>query len=131
MVLAFFGYELAERDLVILVETDITGTLFDNLVRIEQLGFDVLIRPGRSADLRAVTARGVPLITAVHTAPLPTYPLPPWGRHTVVVAGVAGSEVALYDPYSRRETAPALIPLAQFESAWAAGRYRMAAIQPR
>ena len=73
MVLAFFGYEIEESELALLLETDANGTLFENLTLIERLGFQVTLGPRTPADLRAVSRQGSPLITAVHTAQLPTF----------------------------------------------------------
>src|SRR5205823_14224228 len=126
MVLAFFDYHVDEGTLVRLLDTDDSGTIFANLARIEHLGFRVAIGPGSPADLLAVTGRGVPLITAVYTAHLPTYPLPPWAPHCVVVAGATRSRVAIYDPDPHRNAGPDLVPFPRFVAAWRARDYRMA-----
>src|SRR5437879_713248 len=99
MVLSFFGCEMGEGELALLLDTHpVAGTRFDDLARIEQLGFLVAVGRGTMADLRAVDQRSAPLIAAVYTAHLPTHPLPPWASHCVVVAGATRSNVAIYDP---------------------------------
>jgi ABC-type bacteriocin/lantibiotic exporter with double-glycine peptidase domain len=131
MVLAFFGREVAESEIGLLLGTTPQGTSFASLIRVEQLGFQVTLGTGTVADLRAVTDRGIPLITAVHTSQLPAYPLPPWVPHCVVVAGASRSHVAVYDPGSDRTPTPDLVPLPGFEAAWRARRYLMASLTPR
>ncbi len=119
----------SEGDVAQLLGTTPLGTRLESVARNEVLGFRASILVGTLDDLRAVTARGVPMITAVHTSQLPTHPLPPWERHAVVVAGVAGAAVAVHDP--ARSAGPDLIPAERFSAAWGARGYRMAFLERR
>ena len=128
MILAFFGHEFTEHELVRLLDTNWEGTEFGKIASIASLGYEVTIASGSQADLRAVCSRGIPLIAAVHTLLLPTYG-PPGGAHCVVVAGATDTETAIYDP--DRSAAPDVIPAMAFDAAWRRRQYRMAAIAPR
>jgi ABC-type bacteriocin/lantibiotic exporter with double-glycine peptidase domain len=128
MVLAFFGRNVQEEEIARLLETHWAGTAFRQIARVDALGFDVTLGSGGLADLEAVYLRRTPLIVAVHTLLLPTYP-PPGGRHCVVVAGATDTEVAIYDP--DRHSAPDIVPATAFDAAWRIRQYRMAVLTPR
>src|SRR6266542_1697933 len=99
MVLAYFGVSVTEDYLVQLLDTDpVGGTELKQIVRVEPLGFQVDVRRATLGELAALSLRRVPVIVPVYTAHLPTHPLPPWGAHTVVVAGVTASQVVIFDP---------------------------------
>src|SRR6266542_4359829 len=99
MVLAHFGVSVTEDYLVQLLDTDpVGGTELKQIIRVESLGFRVDVRRGTIGELATLSAGRVPAIVPVYTAHLPTHPLPPWGAHTVVVAGVTEAEVMIFDP---------------------------------
>jgi ABC-type bacteriocin/lantibiotic exporter with double-glycine peptidase domain len=128
MVLAYHGRELSEDELARLPGTTRAGTDFLDLQRLESLGFEVRTRAGTFRDLLTIANSGLPLIVAVHTLHLPTYPAP-GGPHCVVAAGATRARVEIYDP--DRPRAPEQVPAPAFEAAWRRRQYRMARLLPR
>jgi ABC-type bacteriocin/lantibiotic exporter with double-glycine peptidase domain len=127
IVLRFLGHDAPESDLAELLDTTTRGTIFDDLVNIQALGFDVSITHGDLSDLRLVRASRVPIITSVNTLHLPRHS---WeSRHAVVVAGATDAEGCFYDPWWQR--APDTVPVAQFERAWSVRNNLMALIRRR
>jgi ABC-type bacteriocin/lantibiotic exporter with double-glycine peptidase domain len=126
MVLSYLGAEFTEPELGRLLGTDGYGTLFDDIIRVSQLGFDVTLGNGARSDLLHIRRTGLPLITPVHSLLLPNYG-PPGSPHSVVVAGATSTEVALFDP--DRSPAPTVMPLSAFLSAWERRKFRFAQIR--
>src|SRR5688572_22367671 len=127
MVLCYFGVEISESEIARLVLTDGFGTLFDDVIRVAKLGFDVTLGNGSRSDLLRIGATKVPLIASVHSFWLPNYG-PPGGPHCVVIAGATSTEVAVFDP--DRSPAPTLMPFAAFVQAWEKRKFRYAQICP-
>lgn len=128
MVLSYYGLTLSEDELISLLRTTLAGTEFEQILNVASLGFTVRVETGTLGDLRRCTAAGEPCVARIKTCHLPHYPLPPWVRHSVVVAGVTASRVYYHDP--AQDDDPASANLSNFDKAWAAGQYKFALITP-
>jgi len=128
MVTHHHGLLLSEAEIAHLLETDETGTRFRDIHRVSALGFDVEVTTGTIFDLKKWLDANCPCITRIKTTHLPRYPLPPWVPHAVVVVGITENNVYIHDP--AQSTAPDVVPIKAFQSAWAGGQYQFAVMKP-
>lgn len=125
MVLDYLQRPIPYKHLLRLLRVDAIGTPFRHLRYLESPRVSLTIANGDMLTLHQNLQNGRPLIIAVDTAELPY-----WHDatdHAVVVVGVDDNHVYLLDPDS--ETAPQVVPLAEFELAWLGKDYLYAVMQ--
>jgi len=128
MVAHYHSIILSEAEIAYLLGTDETGTRFRDVHRVSALGFEVEVTTGTIFDLQKWLNAGFPCIVRIKTTHLPRYPLPPWVPHAVVVVGITENDVYIHDP--AQNTAPDVVPIEVFQSAWAGGQYQFAVMKP-
>jgi len=124
MVLAFHGRVHAEADLRHLLDTDSSGTVPINLMRVTGLGVDVQLGSGSLPDLWTLLGAGLPPIVFLDTLCLPY-----WRKvcaHAAAVVGLDDTEVSLNDPAFA--SAPQKVGHDDFLKAWAANDHLCAVI---
>lgn len=117
MVLAFYGYQVAESQLRALFKTRPSGTSLANvLLRLPELGYTASVYSASLFELERNIEKGIPCIVQVWTEHL-SYWQSAW-MHNVVVVGIEGDSVLVNDPAF--PDAPQAIARSEFERAWAA-----------
>ena len=115
MILAYLHVPVQYEYLLRLLKVRAFGTSLFNLRNLQTLGLFVLIEEGNLADLQTHLEMGLPPIVAVSTARLSSY----WTEdtdHAVIVVGIDNDFVYLHDP--DLATAPQVVDIKEFESAW-------------
>ena len=115
MVLAFWGDEQTEADLVKLLGTKRYGTPIRNAQRLRQEGYEVIVGSLTRASLESYLASGQPIISRIWTAMLDHWDA--ITSHVVVVVGYDESSVFLNDPAF--SSAPQPVVWDAFLAAWA------------
>lgn len=115
MLLDYLQVPMQYEHLLRLLKVRSFGTSLFNLRNLQTLGLFILIEEGDLARLQTHLAIGLPPIVAVSTARLSSY----WTEdtdHAVVVIGIDNEFVYLHDP--DLSSAPTVVTIEEFESAW-------------
>lgn len=111
MVLAYYGRQVSQAELVRLLGTTEAGTPFSRLRPLSQFSVQVSVRTnGTLVQL----GTHLPAIVALHSAWLPSYLTV--GQHAVVVVAVEDQGVTILDP--ARNEKPLLLTENEFLAAW-------------
>jgi len=125
MVLNYLQLPIDYKRLLRMLNVKTYGASLHNLHNLASLGLFVLVEEGDIAKLQAHLEIGLPPIIPVSTAKLLSY----WKEdtdHAVVVVGIDDEWVYLNDP--EFTSAPQVITLQEFESAWLEQDYWYAVI---
>ena len=119
MVLSSFSPELGEKyseeNLLSFLGTAETGSVLENLYRLEELGFRVEVAPSNLTEIHLyLTSIKKPLIAVVYTEYLPY--LAASSLHAVVIVGIDEQNVFLNAPLL--DGAPIVISVEEFQRAW-------------
>jgi ABC-type bacteriocin/lantibiotic exporter with double-glycine peptidase domain len=115
MILDYLHVPIQYEHLLRLLKVRSFGTSLFNLRNLQTLGLFVLIEEGNIAVLQAHLEMGLPPIVAVSTVRLASY----WTEdtdHAVIVVGIDANFVYLHDP--EFTSAPQVVDIKEFESAW-------------
>ena len=111
MVLAYYGRQVSQSELMRLLGTTEAGTPFSRLHLLSRFGVQVNVQAnGEIAQL----CEHLPAIVALHSAWLPGQPAA--GQHAVVVVSVEDQGVTILDP-AQNET-PIVLTENEFLTAW-------------
>ena len=119
MVFSAFEVALGERyselDLIHLLGTSQRGSLWENLTRISQLGFQVEVVSSNLSELFAyLQAKKKPVIVVVYAQYIPY--LNSDSLHAVVVVGLDSQNIYFNDPL--RKECPMILSNDEFQRAW-------------
>jgi hypothetical protein len=97
MVLDFLGQRKSYESLTRVLGTRWFGTPVDNILRLDQLGFQVAIEEMSLEEILGYLQQGLPVIAFVNTADLPYWDVN--SDHVFVVVGMDEQWVYVNDPY--------------------------------
>lgn len=115
MLLEYLHVPVQYENLLRLLNVRSFGASLFNLRNLQKLGLSVVIEEGHFSDLQFYLNMGLPVIVAVSTAELTSY----WmdsTDHVVIVIGIDTDSVYIHDPVL--SSAPQIVALQEFESAW-------------
>ena len=116
MVLAYWGNELTEQELISILDTQSFGTPISNVKRLEKQGYQISVASLTVSQLKDHLLTQKPLICRVWTVML-DYWSDEVTSHVVVVVGFDENQVYLNDPAI--EISPQTISWDGFLAAWA------------
>jgi len=97
MITAYWGKHIARQDLIELFDTDpAVGTPAGRVLRLQTMGWAVVLQPASENDFRQWLAQQIPVILLVDTGELPY-----WSRrcaHAVVLVSIAQDTTIVNDP---------------------------------
>ena len=125
MVLVYIGKPISDKKLLKILKTSEYGTPSDNILFLENLGFDVTCTSSNMTELESLINQNYPVIVGVRTGELPywKYDTP----HAVLVVGYDDTQIYLNDP--DRIEHPIAVSKDDFELAWLARYYYSAFIR--
>ena len=126
MVAAYWEQPLYQGDLARWLKTTAIGTPARNIGRLQGYGFEVAYQEGSFEFLSDSIHNGIPCIIFLRTGSLPYWNVDT--PHAVVLAGIEGEQVFLFDPALSQ--APQSVGIELFMLAWSYADYTMATIVP-
>jgi ABC-type bacteriocin/lantibiotic exporter with double-glycine peptidase domain len=126
MILSFWGKELPEQDVRILLKTKISGTSPIHVSRLESLGFRGTFLFSSIDELKEYVSRGIPCIVHLWTGYL-SY----WASeymHAAVVIRVEDETIDIHDPAF--DDFPKHLPIDEFSRAWFSSSQLLIVIEP-
>lgn len=126
MVAAYGEQPLYQGDLARWLKTTPIGTPARNIGRLQTYGFETAYQEGSFEFLTDSINNGTPCIIFLRTGSLPYWNVDT--PHSVVLAGIEGEQVFLFDPAMPK--APQSVAIEAFMLAWSYADYTMATMVP-